>query len=121
MKENIKYIKEKLTQIPNFIDTTSQTHYVIWGSMVEINEQLIKLITPNILTEKQVFKICMKVNMLLDNLSEISPGHIELKIIAYYSKLLLKLESYCIDNELFESCANIKNYTNVYYQKNPIK
>lgn len=120
MKEHIKYIKNKLDTIPNFIDTTSQSHYLIWLTMLDINDNIIKIINPNILTEKIIFKINLRIEALLDSIYESAPGHIELKIMAHYSNFFLRLEKYLIDNELFESCRNLQIFTMIYYKKSPL-
>lgn len=120
MKEHISYIREKLSNIPNFIDTTSQTHYLVWIAMMDINDEFMKIITPKFLSEKTIFNIVKRIELLLDSICEITARHITLKVIAYYSSLFLSLETYLIDNELFESCKNLSIFTNIYYQKSPI-
>lgn len=121
MKEHISYIREKLSNIPNFIDTTSQTHYLIWLAMLDINDEIIKIISPNILSERVINKINIRIVSILDNISEIAPGHIELKIMAHYSNFFLRLENYLLENELYESCRNLQIFNICYYKKNPIK
>lgn len=122
MREFKNEIKSKLINIPSFIDTTNSTHYLLWqNGMLSINSELLKLISPKVLTEKTIFKIYLNINEILDEITTIVPPHIQLKVIAYYSKLFLYLEDKCIQYEFFESAANVKKYVDLYYQINPIK
>jgi hypothetical protein len=122
IRELKKHISGKMVNIPNFIDTTSSLHHLIWQSGIQsINSELLKLITNSILTEKAVFKIYTNITDLLDNMSEITSVELQLKVIAYFSKMLLYLEDITIEYEFYESTANIKRFTDIYYVITPIK
>jgi uncharacterized protein YerC len=122
IRELKKHISGKMVNIPNWIDTTSSLHHLIWQSGIQsINAELLKLITNSILTEKAVFKIYTNITDLLDNMSEITSVELQLKVIAYFSKMLLYLEDITIEYEFYESTANIKRFTDIYYVITPIK
>lgn len=122
IRELKKHISGKMVNIPSFIDTTSSLHHLIWSAGIQsINAELLKLITNTILTEKVVFRIYTNITDLLDNMSEITSVELQLKVIAYYSKMLLYLEDITINYEFYESTANIKKFTDLYYVITPIK
>jgi hypothetical protein len=117
-KQNVESI---LTTIPYFIDTKSREHHLLWLSMLDIKDFLQKLITNHFLDESTIFTILTKINKILDSISELVARHIELKVIAYYSKLFIYLEDIFLENELYESLQNLKTFTNMYYNINIIK
>jgi len=122
IKQLKKHISSKMTNVPNFIDTTSSLHHLIWGAGIQsINAELLKLITNSILTEKVVFKIYTNITELLDNMSEITSVELQLKVMVYFSKMLLYLEDITIEYEFYESTANLKRFTDIYYVITPIK
>jgi hypothetical protein len=122
IRELKKHISGKMVNIPNWIDTTSSLHHLIWSAGIQsINAELLKLITNSILTEKAVFKIYTNITELLDNMSEITSVELQLKVITYFSKMLLYLEDITIEYEFYESTANIKRFTDIYYVITPIK
>ena len=121
MKIHIKYIKNKLDTTPDFINTGTMSNYLTWLAMLDINDNIVKLITPKLLTEKVIYKIYQNIEEAFETITEITPGHIELKIVAHYSSFFLKLENYLIKEELFESCSNLQKFTEIYYKKSPIK
>lgn len=115
-------ITKKMVNLPPFIDTTSSLHHLVWHSGIQsINSELLKLITNTILTEKTVFRIYTNITDLLDNMSEITSVELQLKVIVYVSKMLLYLEDITIDYEFYESTANLKRFTDIYYQIKIIK
>jgi hypothetical protein len=116
IRELKKHISGKMVNIPTFIDTTSSLHHLIWSAGIQsINAELLKLITNSILTEKAVFKIYTNITDLLDNMSEITSVELQLKVMVYFSKMLLYLEDITIEYEFYESTANIKRFTDIYY------
>lgn len=122
IKELKKVISGKMSYIPSFIDTTSSLHHLIWnGGILSINGELLKLISNKVLTEKTIFRIYTNISELLDNMSELTSNDLHLKIITYYSRLLIYLEDICIREENYESAANVKKFSDIYYQINPIK
>ena len=115
-------ITKKMVNIPNWLDTTSSLHHLVWHSGIQsINSELLKLITNTILTEKTVFRIYTNITDLLDNMSEITSVELQLKVIVYVSKMLLYLEDITIDYEFYESTANLKRFNDIYYQIKIIK
>ena len=121
IKELKKEIVEKLINIPSWIDTTNSLHYLIWNNgIIEINGELIKLISNTVLTEKSVFKIYTSISNSLDLISEVTNNDLQIKVITYYSRVLIYLEDVCIENENFESAANVKRFTDIYYNINII-
>jgi len=122
IKQLKKHISSKMTNMPNFIDTTSSLHHLIWSAGIQsINAELLKLITNTILTEKVVFRIYTNITDLLDNMSEITSVELQLKVIAYYSKMLLYLQDITIEEERYEAAANVRNFNDIYYQIKIIK
>jgi hypothetical protein len=116
------FVSSKMTNIPNFIDTTSSLHHLIWqDGVLSISSELLKLITNTILSEKTIFRIYVNINELLDAMSEITSNELQLKVIAYLSRLLLWLQDISISEECYEVAANVRNFTSIYYNINTIK
>lgn len=114
-------ITKKMVNIPNWLDTTSSLHHLVWQSGIQsINSELLKLITNNLISEKAIFRIYLNITESLDTLSEIITPELQTRIIVHFSKTLLYLEEVTIDNESYEATANIKKLTDLYYNINII-
>lgn len=121
IKELKSIISIKLSSIPPFIDTTSSLHHLVWhNGILNINSELLKLITSRILSEKIVFRIYTYISDMFDNISELISNEMHLRIIAYYSKMFIYLENICIREENYEAAANIKRFCDIYYNINTI-
>lgn len=120
IKEFRTFISKEMTKIPNFIDTTSSVHYMVWGSLCEVNLILLKLISTSVLTEKSIFKMVTEVNNIFDELDEILPNDLQLKVLLYFIKMKTIIENKSIDYEFYETVANINRFNNIYLQNNPI-
>ena len=121
MKELKNIITSRLSYIPDYINTTSSTHHIIWLNVCDINCELLKLISNSILNEKSVFKVFTNVNTLIDVLDEITDNDMKVKLLVHFSKTLLYLEQITIDNEAYEATANIKKFNDLYYNINIIE
>jgi hypothetical protein len=122
IRELKKHISGKMVNIPNWIDTTSSLHHLIWNNgILSVNAELLKLITNTILSEKTIFRIYVNITELLDSMSEITSNELQLRVVAYYSRLLMFLQDICIDEERYEAAANVRNFTDIYYNITPIK
>jgi hypothetical protein len=115
------HVKGELIRIPKFIDNKSSLHHLIWhDTMGLINSEILKLVTINILSEKVIFRIVSNINECLDMLDEITDSETKINITTYYSVLYLWLEDISLSKELFEVTANVKHFSDVYYNNNPI-
>jgi hypothetical protein len=121
IKELKQSISSEMIVIPSFIDTTSSLHHLVWDNMLNISSELLKLITDTILMEKTIFRICNNINNMLDTMIEITPNELQMKIIAYYSRMIIWLQEITIDEERYEAASNVRNFINIYYNVNPIK
>ena len=122
IRELKKHISGKMVNIPNWIDTTSSLHHLIWNNgILSVNAELLKLITNTILSEKTIFRIYVNITELLDSMSEITSNELQLRVVAYYSRLLIFLQDICIEEERYEAAANVRNFTDIYYNITPIK
>jgi len=54
-------------------------------------------------------------------LDEITDSDTKMNITTYYSVLYLWLEEISIDEELYEITANVKHFSDTYYNISPIK
>jgi hypothetical protein len=122
IRELKKHISGKMVNIPNWIDTSSSLHHLIWNNgILSINAELLKLITNTILSEKTIFRIYVNISELLDNMSEVTSNELQLRVVAYYSKLFIFLQDITIEEERYEAATNVRNFTNIYYNITPIK
>lgn len=120
LKEVKSYMSDKMINIPEFINSTSSIHYLVWNSLCEINSILLKLISNSIIREATICKLVEKTNLILDDMYDIIPNGLQMNVIAYFSKMVIWLERVCIHNELYEAAANIKRYDNIYHKISPI-
>jgi hypothetical protein len=122
IRELKKHISGKMVNIPNWIDTSSSLHHLIWNNgILSINAELLKLITNTILSEKTIFRIYVNITELLDNMSEVTSNELQLRVVAYYSKLFIFLQDITIEEERYEAATNVRNFTDIYYNITPIK
>lgn len=118
IKEFRAFVLRKLINIPDFIDTTSTSHYIIWNSLYDINTIMMRLISNSIMRETTITKLVDTVNEIFDDIYDITPYDLQINIIAYFSTVRLWLERISIRYEFFESAANIKRFDTIYYQNN---
>jgi hypothetical protein len=119
-KEFVSFISKKMSIIPDFIDTTSSVHYMVWGSLCEVNLSLLKLVTKTILSEKTVFRILNEINNVFDELDELLPSDLQLKVLFYFMRIRTMIEDWSIRYEFYETSANINRFNEIYLQNNPI-
>lgn len=120
VKEFRKHISSRMTKIPPFIDTTSSIHYLIWGSLCEINLLLLKLVTPSVMNEKYVFTVVKYINEIFDEMDEIITQELQSKVVVYFCNMRMLIEECSLEYELYETAANIKKFNDIYLQNNPI-
>ena len=118
IKDFRAFILRKLMNIPDFINTTSSLHYIIWNSLSDINTIMMRLISNSVMRETTITKLVDIVNDIFDDIYDITPYELQINIIAYFSTVRLWLEKISIRYEFFESAANIKRFDSIYYQNN---
>jgi len=118
IKDFRAFILRKLMNIPDFINTTSSLHYIIWNSLSDINTIMMRLISNSVMRETTITKLVDIVNDIFDDIYDITPYDLQINIIAYFSTVRLWLERISIRYEFFESAANIKRFDSIYYQNN---
>lgn len=120
IKEFKKLVSGKMSKIPPFIDTTSSTHYLIWGSLCEINLSLLKLVSTSVMSEKSVFSVVSYINNIFDEMDDLVPQELQIKVVVYFSKMRMFIEEWSLEYELYETTANMKKFNDIYLQNNPI-
>jgi|688.fasta_scaffold301707_4 hypothetical protein len=118
IKDFRAFILRKLMNIPDFINTTSSLHYIIWNSLSDINTIMMRLISNSVIRETTITKLVDIVNDIFDDIYDITPYDLQINIIAYFSTVRLWLEKISIRYEFFESAANLKRFDSIYYQNN---
>jgi len=118
IKDFRAFILRKLMNIPDFINTTSSLHYIIWNSLSDINTIMMRLISNSVMRETTITKLVDTVNDIFDDIYDITPYDLQINIISYFSTVRLWLEKISIRYEFFESAANIKRFDSIYYQNN---
>ena len=118
IKDFRAFILRKLMNIPDFINTTSSLHYIIWNSLSDINTIMMRLISNSVMRETTITKLVDIINDIFDDIYDITPYDLQINIIAYFSTVRLWLEKISIRYEFFESAANLKRFDSIYYQNN---
>ena len=118
IKDFRAFILRKLMNIPDFINTTSSLHYIIWNSLSDINTIMMRLISNSVMRETTITKLVDIVNDIFDDIYDITPYELQINIISYFSTVRLWLEKISIRYEFFESAANLKRFDSIYYQNN---
>lgn len=118
IKEFRAFVLKKLMNIPDFINTTSSLHFIVWNSLCDINTIMMRLISNSVMRETTIIKLVDIVNEIFDDIYEITPYELQINIIAYFSTVRLWLERISIRYEFFETAANIKRFDSIYYQNN---
>lgn len=113
---DISSLRQEITKdmsiLPHFIKTTSFLDHAVWNNMRYINDILIQLITDKILTEKKISVIVTQfymengvINDIYDDIENIND---------YYHELLDYMLERSLDEELFETSANVRNFYTQY-------
>ena len=116
IREFKKSLFDDLKVMPDWVDGKSSIYYIVWNdTMSLINTEILKLITPTILTELTITRIVKNINCYIDMVDEICTREIRMNILSFYSSLFIYIKDRSLEEEMFEVAANITKFTNIYY------
>ncbi len=83
--------------------------------MDEANSVILILLTDKVLKEKSILKIIEKFDEIIDNIyhSGIS-NQIQIKMAIYWLELVGYMRQRCLEEQQFESCSNLKQFSDLY-------
>ncbi len=110
----------KLTRIPKFINSTDHLHYILWRTMMECNDIVLRLVIDRVLTEKRLIKIINDFGELIEAIIDNTPPDIHLHISAYYVVNLELMITRSQEEEHYEVCSNLKKFLDYYFTTTPV-
>jgi hypothetical protein len=111
--------KSQMSRLPPWIIGSLPLHHIIWQTMDILNEILLSMIVKRILTQKAIDKIIQNfddtISLIIDNVSD----DIQLRISIYYTSMVEFLERRTLEEEQYESCSNLKKFSDHYFKNIP--
>lgn len=101
-------ISDLMIRIPRFIDAKKPLDYAVWNNMRYVNEILLQLITVKIIKVNTIKDLVEIYEHELDIISDITDD-IE-KVINYYNLLLEYILEKSLEQEMYETATNIRNF-----------
>lgn len=112
MKDIRSDFRNRMNNIPYFIDSKKPTHKLIWTILFNINDIYYSLIREVVLNDNQIEIIIEKYNILIDDLYKIEISNdLSFELILYEDNIIKYLTKECLDNEEYETLANISKFT----------
>lgn len=112
-REEFEYL---LSNIPDFIDMTSDLHNDIWEVMSGCNDMFLLLTDSRFLDKKLITKIVKKFNECMDYFSDLD-NNLSFSISIYYINLLDYFLDRCLEDEEYEAAENIRLFNEIYSKK----
>jgi hypothetical protein len=113
--ETIKIYKDYIRYIPDFIDSKSMTHKLLWDDMSSISNILIKLFSSKVLNHYRLSNIHQLVEPFLESIADTIVNYgLGFDVKMYYEVIFLDFISICLEREEYEIAENLKNYYNLY-------
>jgi hypothetical protein len=109
------HMSRKMAMIPNFISPKSVLDHAVWNNMRYMSDLLLQLLSNKILPAIKVDTIAQQFDNEIELIMDIS-DKIDY-INTYYSVLLNLMLEKCLEEELYESATNIRNYIDAYKNK----
>lgn len=107
MSEMIKHLSELMTTIPEFIDPKIHKDHMLWIEMMIMNNLILDLVTGKVLPRIKVYKIWIEFEELYNDISD----HDKIiEVYDYYNDLLKYIMLATIEEQLYESTANIQKF-----------
>lgn len=107
-------ISKRLIKLPDFIQQRNYLDVILWQQLLELNNIIVKLITNQVLTQRQIKRILIEFDKTIEYIVETTPGKYHLLIFAYYQNLIDELINYSLEVEQYEVCSNLKKFQDLY-------
>jgi len=107
--------KYEFNSLPDFIDTTSEIHLLLWDSMCDCNNIVMNLILDKVLKESSIIVLTYKFDDYFQDCLNIV-DNMEVELSVYYSVIFGIMMARTLEEELYESTSNLKRFTSLYYK-----
>lgn len=112
--QNINKVKDKVMRlcinIPDFINSTLNSDFMLWTSMQLTSDIFIRLLTTTKLEDSLINHYAQYYNNELDSLIEVYPMDKAIGVIRYYENIQSSMLDMCLEEELYEVCHNINRF-----------
>ena len=108
-------VTDLMIRIPKFINTTRVLDHAVWNNMRYVNEILLQLITTRIIKPNTIQDLVQIYEHELDIIMDITDDMD--KINNYYSALLQHILELSLQEEMYETATNIRNFITEYKTK----
>ncbi len=105
----------KSSFIPDFIQTTSSLDHAVWNNMRYISDLLTELVTDKVIKENSINVLILKFDIELEMIGDVSDKVFTIQ--QYYEEFLDYMLERCLEEEMYESAANIRNFITTYKNK----
>ena len=104
--------------IPKFINSTDHLHYILWQALLHCNDVLMRLVIGKTLSDRIIANIINDFQDYIEAIIDNTPANIQLQVSAYYTILLNKMIIRSLEEELYEVSANVKKFSDFYFNNN---
>ena len=104
--------------IPKFINSTDHLHYILWQALLHCNDVLMRLVIGKTLSDRIIANIINDFQDYIEAIVDNTPPNIQLQVSAYYTILLNKMIIRSLEEELYEVSANVKKFSDFYFNNN---
>ena len=104
--------------IPKFINSTDHLHYILWQALLHCNDVLMRLVIGKTLSDRIIANIINDFQDYIEAIVDNTPPNIQLQVSAYYTILLDKMIIRSLEEELYEVSANVKKFSDFYFNNN---
>lgn len=106
---------DKTSKLPDWIIGRYELHHTVWNLMDEANTVISILLTDRVLKDKSILKIIEKFDEVIDLISHSGiSNQIQIKMAIYWLDLVNYMRDRCLEEEQFESCSNLKRFSDMY-------
>lgn len=104
----------KLTsRIPDFIDTKSPFHKILWAQMDDANDILLTLLVNKVLSDRVINGLADRFEDAAEKLLDGCDDHLIINLSNYYINLHQWLLETTVEWELFEASSNLHRFHNI--------
>ena len=101
--------------IPPMFRGKMTLEHVAWEFISDCNTLILLLVTNKVLTDKAITKIIEKFDICVEELCKYVNKAEQIRLGMYWVAMLRFMNKRCLEEEQFESCSNIKKFSDLYF------
>jgi hypothetical protein len=109
------FIFEQGANLPNSLRGKIPLQHIVWEFIEDCNALLLCLITDKILTKASIQRLVNTFDECIDVVCEYVDKKEQIKLAMYWMSVINYMNKRCLEEEKFESCSNIKKFSDLYF------